>query len=196
MADNGRVSRRVSLTTWTVVAVFIAGSAGAIWLGTQHRPVFERIVVTTRALAAFHTVAAGDVKVREVSRSAIPPGAMRSLAAIRGHYVLRPIGSRQAVVQQAIGPPVAAGRVVVPLPVDSGSSSGTHKGALIDVLIAPRGEDGRALVMRRVLVVDVQQTTAGGHLVFLAVPRHCERAIALAAGRGLAILVEVPGDGT
>jgi Flp pilus assembly protein CpaB len=196
MADNGRVSRRMSLTTWTVVAVFIAGSAGAIWLGTHHRPGSERVVVTTRALPAFHTVAAGDVKVREIPRSAIPPGAMRSLAAVQGHYVLRPVGTGQAVAQQAIGPPVAAGRVVVPLPVDSDSSASIHKGALIDVLIAPRGQHGRALVMRRVLVVDEQKTTTGGHVVFLAVPRHRERTIALAAGRGLAILVEVPGHGT
>lgn len=179
----------------TGAAVFVAGALGAIWLGI-HGAGTERIVVASRAMAAFHVVTAGDVKLRAVSVSAVPPGAIRSLASVQGHYVLRPLGTGQAVAQQAVGPPAAkAGRVVVPLPVDSGSAARIHKGAVVDVLIAPRGDHGRAVVMRQVLVVDEQKATGGGLLVFLAVPRHRERAIALAAGRGQAILVEPPSGG-
>ena len=196
MADHVPNLARMSLTTWTVVAFLVAGSAGAIWLGI-HPAGSERVVVTTRAQAAFHTVAASDMKLREVPRSAIPPGAIRSLASVQGHYVLRPLGTGQVVVQQAVGPPATAPcQVVVPLPVDSASSARIHRGALVNLLIAPREQHGRAVVMRRVLVVDEQKATGGGLRVFLAVPRHRERAIALAAGRGLAILVAPPSGGT
>lgn len=129
--------------------------------------------------------------------SAIPRGALRSISAVRGHYVLLPVHTGQVVVRQAVGPPAtAAGLVVVPLPAANDSSARIRKGDLVDVLIAPRKQSGRAIVMRRVLVVDEQQTPAGDHLVYIAVPRHRERAIALAAGRGLTILAEVPNGGT
>ena len=195
MADNVPTSPRgMSLTLWTVAAALVVGTAGAIWLGTRSTG-SERVVVTVRALAPFHTVGASDVNVREVPRSAIPPGAIRSPAAVRGHYVLRSLGAGKVVVKQAVGPPeAAADRVVVPLPVTGGSAAGIRNGALVDVLIAPQGEHGRAVVMRRVLVVDQQKTTAGGSLVFLAIPRHRERKLASVAGRGLTILVDVPGD--
>jgi Flp pilus assembly protein CpaB len=187
-----RTLPRPSLTMLTVVAVLIAGFLGAGWLD-MHRAASERVVVLTRGLAAFQPVSAGEVSLRAMPPSAIPHGALRSLGAVRGHYVLQPVHTGQVVVRQAVGPPATAtGLVVVPLPAANDSSARIRKGDLVDVLIAPRKQSGRAVVMRRVLVVDEQQTPAGDHLVYIAVPRHRERAIALAAGRGLTILAEVP----
>jgi hypothetical protein len=84
---------------------------------------------------------------------------------------------------------------VVPLSLGNDSAAWIRDGAVVDLLLAPTGPEGKAVVIRQVLVVDQRKTTAG-HLVFVAVPRDRECAIARVAGRGRAILAEVPGSGT
>ncbi|MCW2907373.1 MAG: hypothetical protein JWL68_2162 [Actinomycetia bacterium] len=195
-AAHRRAWPRISLTMCTAVAVFVAGAAGGTWLGIDGART-ERVVVVTRDLSGFRAVSAADVTLRKMARSAVPPGAMRSLGSVRGHYVLRPLHAGQIVVQHAVGPPAAApGLVVVPLSVGNDSAAWIRDGALVDLLLAPTGPGGRAVVIRQVLVVDQRKTAAGGHLVFVAVPRDRECAIARVAGRGRAILAEVPGSGT
>ena len=199
MADSpqviapGRRSRRLSLAMWTAIAVFVAGSLGAIALGI-YRAGSERVVVATHDLPAFHAVSAGDVSLREVARSAIPRGAVRSLAAIRDHYVLKSLDDGEVMAQSAVGPPTtAAGMVVGPLPVGNDNSAWIRTGALVDLLLAPTGQGGSAVVIPRVEVVDERKTAAGGHLVFLAVPRGREYASAQVAGRGQVILAVPSG---
>lgn len=151
--------------------------------------------MATHDLSAFHAVSASDVSLRQIARSAIPRGAMRSLAAVRGHYVLRSLDGGEVVVQGAVGPPAAAaGMAVVPLPVGNDISAWIRTGALVDLLLAPTGQRGKAVVIPRVEVVDDQKAAIGGHIVFLAVPRSQEIAIAQVAGRGQVILA-APGGG-
>ena len=199
MADHSRVLalrrglQRISLTMWTAVAVFVAGSLVGISLGIYGMG-SERVVVARHDLSAFHAVSASDVSLREVARSAIPRGAIRSLGAARNHYILQSIDSGEVLVQGDVGPPAAAARmVVVPLPVGNDSFAGIRIGALVNLLLAPTGPHGRAVVIPRVEVVDERKTGAGGQLVFLAVPPGRQCAIAQVAGRGQAILAVPSG---
>jgi hypothetical protein len=121
---------------------------------------------------------------------------MRSLTAVRRHYALKSVGSGEVLTQKAVGPSAAAtGMVVIPLPVDTDTSAWIHAGDLVDLLLAPTGQGGRTAVIPRVEVVDERMTATGGHLVFLAVARNQEPAIAQVAGRGQAILAEVTSGG-
>lgn len=178
---------------WAAIAVLVVGSLAGVSLG-MYGAGTELVVVATHDLSAFHAVSAGDVSLREVARSAIPRGAARSLAAVRGHYVLQSLNGGEVVVQGAVGPPAAAtaGTVVVPLSAGYDSSAWIRTGALVDLLLAPTGQSGAAVAIPRVEVVDEQKTANGGHLVFLAVPCSREYAIAQVAGRGQAILAGVP----
>ncbi len=182
---------------WTAIAVLILGVLGAGVLGVRVRigrpSGSENVVVVTGGLPAFTVVSASDVRTRKVSRSAVPAGAVRSPGAVRGHYVLQQLDVGQVVVRSAVGPPSPCPEmVVIPLPVDNESSAGIRGGTYVDVLLAPTGQGGTVVVLRRVLVIE-QRTTASGHVVFLAVPRDSERAIGAVAGRGQVILARVPG---
>jgi hypothetical protein len=189
-----RGMRRLSLTMWVAIVVFIAGCLGGISLGIYGTGP-ESVVMVTHDLPAYRAISASDVSLRQVASSAIPPGAMRSLAAVRGHYLPKSLNDGEVVVQDAVGPPAAAaGTVVVPLPVGNDSSAWIGAGALVDLLLAPSGQGGSAVVIPRVEVVDDQKTATGGHLVFLAVPRDQEAAIAQVTGRGQAVLA-VPSGG-
>jgi Flp pilus assembly protein CpaB len=202
MADNPQVVahrrnwRQISLTMWAALAVFVAGALGGISLGIYGTG-SESVVVATHDLPAYHAVSASDVSLRKMAGSAIPRGAIGSLAAVLGHYLLTSLDGGEVVVQDAVGPPAAvaaAGMVVVPLPVANDSSAWVRKGALVDLLLAPAGQGGSAVVIPRVEVVDDQKTATGGHLVFFAVPRGQETAIAQVTGRGQAVLA-VPSGG-
>ena len=189
--------QQVSLTTWTVVAVVILGVLGAGVLRVHDlvaRPDgTEKVVVVTKgSLPAFSELSGNDVQLKNLRRSAVPAGAMRSLNAVRGHYVLRKLGEGQVVVRTVVGPPAPSGhKVVIALPVDKATSAGIRAGAYVDVLLAPTGNGRAVIVLRRVLVIE-RQPTALGNIVFLAVPRKRELAIGAVAGRGKVILARVP----
>lgn len=193
MADDTRAAtpsrrwRRVSLATWLAVAVVVAGALGAISLSFYGTGT-ELVVVAAGDLPAFRAVSASDVTVREVARSAVPAGAVRSLTAIRGHYLLQPLDSGAVVTQGAVGPPAAPpGTVVVPLRVGDDSPA-VRPGELVDLLLTPTGQGGAAVVIGRVEVVEEVKSSVGGELAYLAVPRDRESVIAQVAGRGQAIL--------
>lgn len=199
MADNTRAAtplrrwRRVSLATWLAIAVVVAGALGAISLGFYDTGT-EPVVVAAGDLPAFRAVSASDVTLREVARSAVPAGAVRSLTAIRGHYLLQPLDSEAAVTQGAVGPPAASpGTVVVPLRVGDDSPA-VRPGELVDLLLTPTGQGGAAVVIGRVEVVDEVKSSVGGELAYLAVPRDRESVIAQVAGRGQAVLAALPGS--
>lgn len=200
MADNTRAAtplrrwRRVSLATWLAIAVIVAGASGAISLGFYDTGTELVGVVAADDLPAFRAVSASDVTLREVARSAVPAGAVRSLTAIRGHYLLQPLDSGAAVTQGAVGPPAASpGTVVVPLRVaDDGPV--VRPGELVDLLLTPTGQGGAAVVIGRVEVVDEVKSSVGGELAYLAVPRDRESVIAQVAGRGQAVLAALPGS--
>jgi hypothetical protein len=195
MADTSQAGagrpdpRRISLTLWAAIAVFILGALGGIPLGI-HDAGSQSILTAAHELPAFHVVSASDVSLRQVPRSAVPPGAVRSLDGVRGHYLLKSLNGGAIVVQDAVGPPaVAADTVVVPLPVSNDNSAWIHTGALVDVLLAPAGQGGRALVIPRAEVVDDTTPASGGHLIFLAIPRDREADIAQVVGRAQEFLV-------
>jgi Flp pilus assembly protein CpaB len=176
----------VSLTTLVVVAALLLGAGGAVWLG-QRGAATRQVVVAGRDLPAFAAVAAADVALAPVARSAVPRGAAQSPAAVVGRYLLHPVKAGQAVAADAIGPPAAAGTTVVGLPLDTAGPGGVGAGDRADLLLAPSAAGTAPVVVPEVLVVDVRGPAAGT-IVFLAVPRDRERDIAGVAGRGRAIL--------
>lgn len=195
-APPRRSWQKVSLAGWAATVIFVVGSLGGVALGI-HSAGGELVVVATRDLSAFRAISAADVTLREEARSAIPRDAIRSLASVRDHYALQSIDGGQVVVQGAVGPVASAPGVaaVVPVPTARDNAAWIRNGALVDVLLAPTGAGGHAVVIPGAEVVGERTNAAGGDLVFIAVPRRWERAIAEVAGRGQAILAEPPTTG-
>ena len=109
--------------------VFLVGSLGGVALGV-HGAGAELVVVTTQDLSAFRTISAADVTLRKVARSAVPRDAVRSLAAVRGHYAVQPVDSGQVVVEGAVGPSATApAAVVVPVPAARDDAAWIRTGA-------------------------------------------------------------------
>jgi hypothetical protein len=170
------------------------------------------VLAARNALAAGMPVSADDlvtVRVRFASAADADRYLSRSAEVTEGAVLLRPVGPGELLPRAALGPAGGRQAVVLPLAVDPGRvPAGVHVGSLVDVWVAPSGDDARSSGTRtsteRLLTgVSVLSTTAasavgpsGVRQVVVAVPvadqRRLSRIVSRVGAGGL-FLVGRPG---
>jgi hypothetical protein len=181
------------LMAWAAVAFLIAGVLGAGWLAHWGGKT-DLVVVTTRDLAAFHSLSDNDIALRKVARSAVPSGAAQSLDGAHRRYLLRAIPNGQIISDQDLGPTAEGGdaSVVIVLSVDEGGATEVRRGDKIDLALAPSSLSAKPVVLRSVLVVDLRASSAGGSFAYLAIPRDSVADVAAVAAQGRTLLLRPP----
>jgi hypothetical protein len=184
MTTLGERAAGASLLSWVTAVALVLGIAGSAWLlagNNQQR----NVVVTTRDLPPFTVVRAGDVRVRSISRDAVPSGALTASGAVVGHFLLGGLDGN-AVVRSAVVGSKADNTATDAILAFDANGADVRKGERVDLLFAPTDARTRPVVVRRALVVDATAVR-----VVVAVPHDVENEVAAVAGRAKLLMTPV-----